>query len=69
MPEYPLDLKEPPTDPKTLGSKIETYLQQFRPEDRSPTLSNYPMLKKKERTLPYVHPRFISFHSEQNKVN
>lgn len=49
-------LGSPPSDPSTLGTDLEGFLQQFHD-----LMIN--------GGGPYVHPRTISFHNEQDKVN
>ncbi|KAI1408398.1 hypothetical protein F5Y13DRAFT_172829 [Hypoxylon sp. FL1857] len=49
-------LHEPPANPESLGTDISTFLQQFWE----------PMANGNG---PYVHPRAISFHSDQDRTN
>ncbi|KAI0902760.1 hypothetical protein F4823DRAFT_638104 [Ustulina deusta] len=63
------DLNKPLLDPETLGSEIEDFLKQFQTQPESTLIPRYPELRQKRGTIPYVHPRLISFHNEQDKVN
>ncbi|KAI0855961.1 hypothetical protein F4860DRAFT_428206 [Xylaria cubensis] len=62
-------LLEPPSDPETLGSELEVYLQQFQRQNAPKVPPGYPMLQNNQDNYPYVHPRVISFHDEQDKAN
>jgi hypothetical protein len=69
MTNAPIDLNEPPTDPETLGTEVEIFLEQFQSKDTTSTIPGHPELRSRPGPAPYIHPRLISFHNEQDLIN